>query len=125
MQLHYNLISHTKGFTQMRNAIIEEESTLTDRYQTTVPEAVRKALHLTKRDKIHYVIQKDGRVIISRAENKIGDPILSNFLSFLAKEIQKNPQNMKALTGDLHQRIQSLVSGVEFDLNQPLSDEDE
>ena len=31
------------------------ESTLTDRYQTTVPEPVRKALGLNKRDKIYRV----------------------------------------------------------------------
>ena len=33
---------------------LEVESTLTDRYQTTVPETVRRALRLGKRDKIHY-----------------------------------------------------------------------
>ena len=35
----------------------EVASTLTDRYQTTVPEPVRRALKLGKRDKIHYAIQ--------------------------------------------------------------------
>lgn len=34
-------------------ATLEVESTLTDRYQTTVPETVRRALQLHKRDKIH------------------------------------------------------------------------
>lgn len=33
------------------------ESTLTDRYQTTIPEPIRKALGLNKRDKIRYTIQ--------------------------------------------------------------------
>jgi len=33
------------------------ESTLTDRYQTTVPNAVRHALKLGKCDKIRYLIQ--------------------------------------------------------------------
>ena len=37
-------------------AHLEVDSTLTDRYQTTVPEAVRRALKLGKRDKIHYAI---------------------------------------------------------------------
>ena len=32
-------------------ATLEVESTLTDRYQTTVPETVRRALQLGKRDK--------------------------------------------------------------------------
>ena len=33
---------------------LQVESTLTDRYQTTVPETVRRVLRLGKRDKIHY-----------------------------------------------------------------------
>ncbi len=34
----------------------EVESTLIDRYQTTVQETVRRALRRGKRDKIHYTI---------------------------------------------------------------------
>jgi len=37
-------------------ATFEAESTLTDRYQTIVPETVRRALRLRKRDKIQYLI---------------------------------------------------------------------
>ena len=47
---------------------LDVESTLTDRYQTTVPETVRRALGLKKRDKIHYSIRPDGEVILTRAE---------------------------------------------------------
>lgn len=36
------------------------ESTLTDRYQTTLPDPVRKVLGLSKRDKIQYTIQPNG-----------------------------------------------------------------
>ena len=41
-------------------AIFEVESTLTDRYQTTVPEMVRLVLWLGKRDKIQYEIRQNG-----------------------------------------------------------------
>ena len=41
---------------------LEVESTLTDRYQTTVPETVRRALRLGKRDKIHYSIPNAFRL---------------------------------------------------------------
>ena len=47
-------------------ATLEVESTLTDRYQTTVPETVRRALRLGKRDKIHYTIRPGGEVVLSR-----------------------------------------------------------
>ena len=46
-------------------APLELESTLTDRYQTTVPDAVRRALKLGKRDKIRYLVRPDGRVVLS------------------------------------------------------------
>ena len=47
---------------------LEVESTLTDRYQTTVPETVRRVLKLGKRDKIHYTIRLDGEVVLSRGD---------------------------------------------------------
>jgi antitoxin PrlF len=101
------------------------ESTLTDRYQTTVPDAVRKALGLNKRDKIRYTIQPDGQVIISRADPAEADPVLEKFLDFLAQDITANPQHLQAINGDLVTHIQSLIADVEIDLDAPLSDQDE
>ncbi|MFN5651359.1 MAG: type II toxin-antitoxin system PrlF family antitoxin, partial [Actinomycetes bacterium] len=46
-------------------AKLEAESTLTDRYQTTGPETVRRALKLGKRDKIHYTIRPGGEVVLT------------------------------------------------------------
>jgi antitoxin PrlF len=58
-------------------ATLEVESTLTDRYQTTVPETVRRALKLGKRDKIHYTIRPSGEVVLTRAEaSDVDDPVL-------------------------------------------------
>ena len=48
-------------------ATLEVESTLTDRYQTTVPETVRRALQLGKRDKLHYTIRPGGEVVLTRS----------------------------------------------------------
>lgn len=101
------------------------ESTLTARYQTTVPDPIRKALGLKKRDKICYTIQPDGQVVISRADQTESDPLLGQFLNFLVRDIEKNPQHLQAISSDLVNRIQSLVSEVEVELDAPLSDEDE
>lgn len=103
----------------------QAESTLTDRYQTTVPDDVRKALRLNKRDKIRYTIQSNGQVIMSRADQPENDPVLGQFLSFLARDISRNPQHVQAISSDLVNHVQSLVADVEFDLDAPLSDEDE
>lgn len=105
---------------------LEVESTLTDRYQTTVPETVRRALKLGKRDKIHYTIRQNGEVVLTRAIATEGDdPVLGQFLSFLARDIASHPEKIRAVDAGLAQRIQSLVGGIEVDLNAALSEDDE
>lgn len=110
----------------MAAATLEVDSTLTDRYQTTVPEPVRRALKLGKRDKIHYAIQPDGAVLLSRAATpESDDPVLGQFLGFLAQDIARHPGRVQSLGPDLAQRIQSLVGNVPVDLDAPLSADDE
>ena len=105
---------------------LEAESTLTDRYQTTVPETVRRALRLGKRDKIHYSIRPGGEVVLSRARPVEGDdPVLGEFLSFLARDIANHPERLQAVNAILEQRIDSLVGSVEVDLEGRLSADDE
>jgi antitoxin PrlF len=101
------------------------ESTLTDRYQTTVPDPVRKILGLNKRDRIAYTIGSDGQVTISRAEDTNNDPLLGQFLNFLATDIQQNPQHIGQVSSDLVNRIQQLVANVDLDLDAPLTAEEE
>lgn len=107
------------------HATLDAESTLTDRYQTTVPDTVRRALKLEKRDKIHYSIRPDGQVLLTRAEPaEPDDPVLGQFLGFLARDIADHPDRLQAVDASLVQRIQSLVAGVEVDLDAPLSADD-
>lgn len=107
-------------------ATLELESTLTDRYQTTVPETVRRALRLGKRDKIHYTIRPSGEVVLTRAGASEGDdPVLGQFLGFLARDIASHPERLQAIDTSLVQRIQSLVGDIDVDLNAALSADDE
>lgn len=103
--------------------ILQAASTLTDRYQTTIPEPVRELLHLNKRDKITYTLEENGKVLISRTTED--DPILGDFLVFLANDIKNNPAHVHSISSNLINRAQSLVSGVEIDLDAPLDDKDE
>ena len=105
---------------------LESESTLTDRYQTTVPETVRRALKLGKRDKIHYSIRPNGAVVMSRVtQTEEEDPVVRQFLSFLTQDLAKQPERIKTINPDFVDRIQSLVRGVEIDFEMPLSEADE
>ena len=107
-------------------ATLDVESTLTDRYQTTVPETVRRALRLRKRDKIHYTIRPSGEVVLTRAEAAEGDdPVLGQFLGFLARDIASHPERLQAVDAGLVQRLHSLVGGIEVDLDAALSADDE
>lgn len=104
-------------------ATLEAESTLTDRYQTTVPETVRRALRLGKRDKIHYEIRPGGEVVLTRSEED--DPVLGQFLGFLARDIANHPERLHAVDADLVHRLQSLAGDIEVDLDATLSVNDE
>lgn len=104
--------------------IIEIESTLTDSYQTAVPEAVRRALLLSKGDNIRYSIRPSGEVVLSRAEVSKDDRVMDHFLTFLVREIDKRPHHLQPLDADFAKDIQSLVEGVEIDLHVPLAEGD-
>lgn len=81
------------------------ELTLTDRYQTTI-------------------LQPDGTVAIDRVTQTESDPILKPYLDLLAQDIEHNPQRLQSISADLVDRIRSIVSDVDVDLNESIIDED-
>lgn len=106
--------------------VLEAESTLTDRYQTTVPEPVRLALKLGKRDKLRYALRPDGTVLMTRApQTDEEDPVLEQFLNFMARDLASHPERVHNIDRGLIERIQALVGQVEVDLDAPLSPDDE
>jgi antitoxin PrlF len=105
--------------------IHEEISTLTARYQTTVPAGVRRQLKLKKGDQIRYQIDADGRVYLEAARDDEADPALGPFLDLLSKDIQERPEALQDVDIDLIERLQDLVKGVEVDLDAPLTPEDD
>ncbi len=82
---------------------LELESTLTDRYQTTIPETVRRAL-LTR---------------ASAAESN--DPVLDQFLHFLANDMANQPQRLQLLDTHLQASLHALVGDIEVDLHAALA----
>jgi antitoxin PrlF len=116
MQLHYHCVMDDK------KPLVSAESTLTDRYQTTIPEVVRKALGLGKRDRLEFLLDETGAVRIKKAQDleEHEDPTLMAFLDLLAKDIDENPQNIRELDESFWQAIDKLTEGVEVDMDEKL-----
>ena len=63
--------------------------------------ALARALKLGKRDKIHYTIRPSGEVVLTRADIPDDDPVLGQFLGFLAANITRHPERLKSVDAGL------------------------
>lgn len=104
-------------------AVNETVGSLTERYQTTVPASVRRALKLQKHDKIVFKVLDDNRVILERQLPEADDPALGRFLDLLSADIAGGTAHIKPVTPELQARISRLVGGVELDLDERLPTE--
>ena len=77
----------------MPRVALETESTLTERFQTTVPSSVRKALRLGKKDKIKYFLLENVRMkkeYLDIITEYLGvEPVLINSSLFSAQNRQR------------------------------------
>jgi antitoxin PrlF len=104
---------------------LSDLSKLTDRYQTTVPSAVRKQLNLRKGDHLRYNIDASGRVWLEAAGQDASDPALAGFLSLLERDIATHPAKLRAIDKGLRARLDGLARDVDTDLDAALSPDDE
>jgi len=127
MHMHYLYLRESIANIQeaAMAVLAQETSTLTDRYQTTVPAGIRKQLNLRKGDRIRYCTEPSGRVYIEPVRASDADPALGAFLGLLEADIKAHPERLKAFDGALHARLRALVEDVEVDLDAGLSPEDE
>lgn len=98
-------------------APLEAESSLTDRYETTVPQAVRRALGLRPHDTVRYRICPSGEVVLTRATSpRSGDPVRGPLLETLTPDMAASaPERFRAVDAECVQRLQSLVGGTDAD----------
>ena len=89
------------------------EAALTDRYQTTVPQPVRRALGLHKRDRICFAFRANGEVVLQRVCRAL-----------LEQDIASHPERLQPIGADLIQRLQDLVAAIEVDLDEVLPDDE-
>lgn len=96
--------------------ILEAESTLTARYQTTIPDAVRKVLGLHKHDRVVYRVSDSGTVYLAKADTaEAEDPALAPFLALLDAHMIHNPASIVPYTNSDAEADLSLVKGIALD----------
>ena len=94
--------------------IYQTESTMTSKYQTTIPEPVRSALKLKQRDKLRYSVLDDGSVLIEKLTSDIdeeNDPVISRFLSFIEKGMEEQPELIRPASTSRYARYRKLAEG--------------
>jgi antitoxin PrlF len=93
--------------------ILEAESTLTSRYQTTIPDAVRKVLGLGKHDRLIYRVSDDGEVHLAKAGTaEVEDAALESFLALLDARLNREPTRIVPYTDADANDDLALVKGV-------------
>jgi antitoxin PrlF len=91
------------------------ESALTERYQTTVPNGVRKALGVRGKDRLVWEIRGDEAVVrrASASDEEEDDPALEPFLRLLAADIEAHPERLQGMPEQLCRTVLALIEGVE------------
>ena len=100
------------------------KSTLTDRFQTTIPTFVRNELGLEKRDSIEFLKSDEGYIVLRKAEPKPDDlefsPQLLAWLDFIAKDHNQRPEQIKPFTPQMRDKAYAMTRGADIDLNSAL-----
>ena len=98
-------------------AVLEKPTTIYAKGQTTVPVEVRNALGVVPGDSITFCLGGDGTVCVRKTEDPVDaeDPALEAFLTFLAEDVQRRPQEIRPMTESLEQRLRELTAGVQTD----------
>lgn len=114
----------TVDFTIMISVDLLPQSTLTKRYQTTIPLEIRKAMGLETKDKIEYKVMGNGQVLMSKVETFEEDPAMASFLNFLDRDIELHPENIQPITADIAEMYLSSVTNLDVDLDAALPNEE-
>lgn len=99
------------------------ESTLTDRFQTTIPKGVREALGLRRGDRLAYRLEGD-RVVIAKADavETLDDPALGPFLDLIERDLSERPHAIRPVAGAYADELRQLIADVDIDLDAALED---
>ena len=99
--------------------LLRERSRITAKGQTTVPKAVRRALGVNCGGEIDYVIDERG-VSLRAVEAEETDPVIDEFLAFLASDMTRNPGHITEFPAELAGRMTALTAGMEPDVDEQI-----
>lgn len=97
--------------------VLEEHSKITGKGQTTVPKRVRDTLGVRFGDEIVYRVTGDGAVTVENARRSTDESAVDAFLEFISSDIKRHPQNVTAIELEDARRLDSLLEGVDVDLD--------
>lgn len=89
------------------------QSTLTARYQTTIPTEVRRRLGLQGGDQITYRFTEEGRVELIRESSE--DPILEAMLDALERDVVAYPERLVAVDELMYDDLKKWDLDVDLD----------
>ena len=89
------------------------QSTLTARYQTTIPTEVRRRLGLQGGDQITYRFTEEGRVELIRESSE--DPILGAMLDALERDVVAYPERLVAVDELMYDELKKWDLDVDLD----------
>ena len=98
-------------------------SKITKKAQTTIPRGVREALEIKAGDTLAYEVHPGYAIIRPVSEPYGEDSALGPFLAILAADIRGRPENLRAVTPALVERIRELVGDTDFDPDEPIEGE--
>ena len=96
----------------------EEISTITEKGQTTVPKAVRKALGISYGGKIAFRVA-GGKVAVFNPATEHRDPALGAFLKLIEKDIASG-KHVRALPRSVTSALRKALKQSPADLDAPL-----
>lgn len=101
-------------------ALLRKVSTITEKGQVTIPKPVREALGLEFGGRVAFCIDENRNVSVEREDVDVDDPLIDQFLVFLAQDMERHPQRISNFPEDLRQRMQALVGDLHVEPDDPI-----
>lgn len=102
-------------------ALLKKVSTITEKGQVTVPKSVREALGVRQGERVAFYVDENLHVSLEKEVEEQDDPVIDNFLTFLAEDMGKYPERLREFPDTLLKRIAEVTSGMTIDPDEQIT----